>query len=194
MFPDGVPMLRILLLCFALLIPHVSPAQTLPAPLTDTISDFANLLPPDVASRLTDTLTKGRETTGVHVVLVTMERIADHGGADARIEDYAKRLFNQWGIGDPARNDGILVLIARQDRDIRIALGAGYEAIWDNAAQRVIDRSFLPAFRNDDFAGGIEAGIAATFDLIAAPYAAGNPAPPIQRRIGKTLAPLQPSA
>ena len=170
--------MRFLLAVFLFLAPLSLAAQPLPDPLSDTISDYANLLPPETAARVTDALIKGREDTGVHVVLVTMDRIADHGGDGQRIEDYAKRLFNQWGIGDATRDDGILILIARDDREMRIALGAGYEVIWDNAAQRVIDRAFLPAFRTDDYAGGIEAGVAATFDLIAAPFAAGNSPPP----------------
>ena len=153
-------------------------AQTLLDPLTDTVSDFANLLPPEAEARVTGALSIGREQTGVHVVLVTVDRIADHGGAGARIEDYAKQLFNQWGVGDKDRNDGILILIARTDREMRIALGRGYGAIWDNAAQRVIDRHFLPAFRTDDYAAGIETGVIATFDLLARPYSAGHPAPP----------------
>jgi len=152
-------------------------AQSLPEPLSDSVNDFADLLPPEAEARLTEALSQGRADTGVHVVLVTMERIADFGGAGQRIEDYAKSLFNAWGIGDAGRNDGILILVARSDREIRIALGAGYPVIWDNAAQRVIDRYFLPAFREDRYADGIEAGVPATYELIARPYVAGNPPP-----------------
>ncbi|MDO8884500.1 YgcG family protein [Pseudotabrizicola sp.] len=182
-------MLRALLALF-LLWPLSLTAQTLPEPLSDTISDYATILPPEVAARVTQTLTKGRTDTGVHVVLVTMERIADYGGAGQRIEDYAKKLFNQWGVGDAARDDGILILVARTDREMRIALGAGYEVMWDNAAQRVIDRHFLPAFRADDYAGGIEAGVAATFDLIATPFVAGNPPPPDPQKTWEDILPL----
>ena len=167
-------------LLFALVLalwPVALVGQTLPDPLGDTVSDYADILPPDVAARVSDTLREGRDETGVHVVLVAMDRISDHGGAGQRIEDYAKRLFNQWGIGDATHKDGILILVAREDRAMRIALGAGYEVIWDNAAQRVIDRAFLPAFRNDDYAGGIETGVAATFELVARPFAKGATTP-----------------
>ena len=173
--------LRALCLWLALALPAC--AQTLPtvpplpAPSSDTLSDFANLIPPADAARLVAALQAGRAETGVHVVVVTMGTIADYGGAGLRIEDYAKRLFNQWDIGTPALNDGIVILVARDDREVRIALGSGYESIWDNAAQRVIDRHILPAFRNDRYVDGIEAGIAATYDLVARPHAAGNSAP-----------------
>lgn len=168
-------MLRTVLLC--LFLPLAAMAQSLPAPMSDRVNDFADLLPPASEARIEEMLRLGREETGVHVVVVTMERIADFGGAGQRIEDYAKTLFNAWGVGDPVRNDGILILVARQDREMRIALGSGYEVIWDNAAQRVIDRHFLPAFREDRYADGIEAGVPATFDLIARPYLAGLPPP-----------------
>jgi uncharacterized protein len=171
-------LLRLVLPLILALLPLASLAQTLPDPQSDTVSDYADLLPPEAEARISAALAQGRADTGVHVVLVTMDKIADHGGAGTRIEDYAKRLFNQWGVGDTARDDGILVLIARGDREMRIALGSGYDSIWDNAAQRVIDRFFLPAFRRDDYIGGIEAGVPATFDLIAAPFAANQPQPP----------------
>ena len=167
--------LRALFLVICL--PLAGLAQGLPDPLSDTVSDYADLLPPEAEARVDAALRKGREETGVHVVVVTMERIADYGGADQRIDDFAKGLFNAWGIGDKDRNDGILILVSRADREVRIALGAGYEVIWDNAAQRVIDRYFLPAFRDDRYSDGIEAGVPATFDLIARPYVAGNPPP-----------------
>ncbi|WP_157791924.1 YgcG family protein [Pseudorhodobacter sp. MZDSW-24AT] len=159
-------------------LPAPAEAQGLPAPLSDTVSDFADLLPPEAEAELVQILAQGRAETGVQVVLVTMARLSDHGGAGQRIEDYAKALFNHWGVGDAARDDGILILIAQEDREMRIALGAGYEVIWDNAAQRVIDRAFLPAFRDGDYIAGISAGVPATFDLIARPFAAGAERPP----------------
>lgn len=168
-------LLRALILWLAL--GFAAQAETLPAPLSDTISDFAGLFSPEDATRIDAALRAGRDDTGVQVVVVTMNSIADHGGADQRIEDYAKALFNQWGVGDSAGNDGILVLVATDDREMRIALGAGYEVIWDNAAQRVIDRDMLPEFREDRYVAGIEAGIAGVFTTIVAPHRAGQPAP-----------------
>lgn len=167
--------LRALCLLLALALP--ASAQTLPEPMTDTLSDYAGLIAPEDATRLSEALRALRAETGVHVAVAVMGRTADHGGTGARIDDYAKALFNQWGIGNPALNDGILILVARDDREVRIALGAGYDVIWDNAAQRVIDRFMLPAFREDRYTAGIEGGITATYDLIARPHAAGNPPP-----------------
>ena len=169
-------LIRALFLWLALTLPGL--AQSLPDPISDSLSDYAGLLTPAEAARITQTLQRGRAETGVQVALVIMERLSDHGGAGQRIEDYAKSLFNAWGIGDASRNAGILILVARTDREMRIALGAGYDVMWDNAAQRVIDRDMLPAFGDDRYGDGIEAGIAATFAQIARPHRAGDPAPP----------------
>lgn len=162
---------------FLIWLPFAAFAQDLPSPISDLVNDFADLIPPSDEERIAQTLQAGRDETGVHVVVVTIESIGDFGGAGQRIEDYAKTLFNSWGIGDAERNDGILILVARSDREMRIALGSGYPVIWDNAAQRVIDRYMLPAFGDADYPRGIEDGVAATFDLIARPYVAGNPPP-----------------
>lgn len=162
---------------FVLLFPFAALAQGLPDPISDRINDFADLLPPEAEARVAQTLQQAREETGVHIVLVTMERMAQNGGVGEPISEYAKRLFNQWGIGDASRNDGILILVARTDREMRIALGSAYPVIWDNAAQRVIDRHMLPEFREDRYAEGIEAGVVATVDLIARPFTAGAEAP-----------------
>jgi len=167
-------MLRWLVLL--ILMPFAALAQDYPAPLSDKVNDWAGVLSPEAAARLEDRLQTARDETGVHVVLVTMKRLADHGGAGMRIDSYAKGLFNAWGVGDKARNDGVLILVATGDREIRVALGAGYDAVWDNAAQAAIDRGFLPEFRAGRIEAGIEAGVDQVITRIARPFAAGQPA------------------
>jgi|TARA_B110000977_G_scaffold12774_1_gene16241 uncharacterized protein len=93
------------------------------------------------------------------------------------LEDFATNLFDDWGIGDATRNDGILVLVLPNDRAMRIELGAGYDASWNNEAGRLIDRSYLPSFRSDKYARGIKDGVADTIALLARPYEKGHPAP-----------------
>jgi uncharacterized protein len=177
-------------LALCLFFPLQGLAQDLPEPLSDGVSDFADLLSPEAEARITDALVAGRAETGVHVVVVTMESIADFGGGGQRIEDYAKKLFNAWGVGDKARNDGILILVARGDREMRIALGAGYSVVWDNAAQLAVNRYFLPEFRADRYPEGIEAGVAGAYEVIARPFVAKMPAPETEPE-GLSEEPLQ---
>lgn len=167
-------MLRWLVLLIWL--PFAALAQDYPAPLSDKANDWAGVLSPEAVARLETRLQSARDETGVHVVLVTMKRLADHGGAGMRIDSYAKGLFNAWGVGDKARNDGVLILVATDDREIRVALGAAYDAVWDNAAQAAIDKGFLPEFRAGRIEAGIEAGVDEVLTRIARPFAAGQPA------------------
>lgn len=166
-------MIRMLLLL--ILLPFGAWAQGMPQPLSDTVSDFAGVLNADEKADLTTTLKKARDETGVQIVVVVMEARASYGGAGQSIETYAKNLFNAWGVGDKTRNDGVMILVARQDREMRIALGAGYDAVYDGLAQRVIDREMLPEFRNNRYSEGIKAGTQAVIDRIARPFASHNP-------------------
>ncbi|MBL4917545.1 TPM domain-containing protein [Szabonella alba] len=162
---------KFLPLALTLLLPLAAMAQDYPEPLTDTVSDYAGLLPPEAKARVTALLQDAREETGIHIAMATIRSQADYGGT-GRFADFATGWFNAWGIGDADRNDGILILVGRDDREMRIALGAGYDAVWDGRAQRVIDTAMLPSFRNDDYAGGLEAGAQSAIDHLARPFAA----------------------
>lgn len=150
-------------------------AQDLPQPISDTVSDFAGVLDATEEGRIGRALQALRDETGVHMVVVTMATTEAHGGAGQRLEDYAKRLFNDWGIGDGRRNDGILLLVVTNPREARIALGAGYDAVYDGRAARVLSTAVLPEFRAGRMAGGIEAGIVSARDRLVTPYLEGRP-------------------
>jgi uncharacterized protein len=156
--------------------PLMAVAQTYPAALSDTVSDHADALPPMVEFRLTDALRAVRADTGVQVVLAVIGSRADYGDT-GRMDAFAKGMFNAWGIGDAARNDGVLILLAITDREVRVALGSGYGPVWDGAAQRVVDDAMLPLLRAGDVAGAAEAGVLAATDRIARPFASGQEAP-----------------
>lgn len=161
--------LRLLALLF--LLPTATLAQNFPTPLSDHISDYADVVDPDTEARIVEILSATRAETGVHITVATIVRRADYGDS-TRIEDFAKDWFNAWGIGDPVKHDGILMLIAVEDREMRIALGGGYSVIYDGRAQRVIDTAILPAFRLDKFSEGIEAGVVSATERLARPFAA----------------------
>ncbi len=160
-------------LALFLFLPLTALAQDLPNPLTDTVSDFDGILSMDQRQRLTDTLAKARAETGVHVVLVVMQRRENHGGQGRSIEDYTKALFNRWGVGDSGRNDGVMILLSTTDHEMRVQLGSGYGSEWDGVAQGVIDTAFLPKLRAGDTAGAIEDGTEAVIARIARPFASG---------------------
>jgi len=150
-------------------------SQGLPTPQSDTLSDFAEVLDATEEGRITRLLTDTRAATGVQLVVVTVPGIASEGGAGMQIEAYGKALFNAWGVGGAERNDGILLLLDTEAREARIALGSGYDPVYDGRAARVLSTAVLPPLRDGQIAAGIEAGIASARDRLIAPFLAGQP-------------------
>lgn len=168
--------LTALALWLTALLPAAAQEQAYPDPLSPYVSDHADLIGPEAEARLTEALSVLREETGTEVAVVTIPTRAAYAPS-ASLEAFATGLFNTWGIGDPEKNDGILVLVIPEDREMRIELGAGYPPVWDTVAENVIDNSFLPRFREDRYEDGIERGTLATIDRIARPFALNQPPP-----------------
>lgn len=170
-------------------------AQTLPEPASDTVSDFADVLDATEEGRITRLLQETRAATGVQMVVVTVAGLDSQGGAGMRIEDYGKALFNAWGVGGAERNDGILLLLDTSAREARIALGAGYDPVYDGRAARVLSTAVLPDLREGRIASGIEAGVVSARDRLIAPFVAGQPVTltdgfPVEEGGSSVLAPL----
>jgi uncharacterized protein len=165
--------IRTLAVALTLVVPAF--AQTFPEPLSDTVSDYADVLDATAEGRIARLLVDTRDATGVHMVVVTVPGIASQGGADMRIEDYGKALFNAWGVGQTERNDGIMLLLDTQGREARIALGAGYDPVYDGRAARVLSTAVLPSLRSGNYAEGIEAGIVSARERLITPFLAGTP-------------------
>ncbi len=140
------------------------------------VNDHAEILSPEIEATLTQEIQALREDTGVELTVLTLKRRGLYT-KDLDLEAFATALFNDWGIGDKTRNDGILVMVLRQDREMRIELGAGFAPDWDVAAQSVIDRSFLPAFKAYDYEKGVLEGTRDVIQTIARPFAEGAQAP-----------------
>lgn len=137
------------------------PGGTVPGYGEVYVNDYADLLDAAAEGRIRDHLIELYERTGIEMTVLTIRAMSDYGH-DGPIEPFATRLFNTWGIGNAERNDGVLILVARDDRRMRIELGSGYSAAWDGRMQRVIDEAFLPAFRRDAYQEGIERGVEET--------------------------------
>ena len=76
------------------------------------------------------------------------------------INDYSFELANAWGIGSNERDDGLLVLVAPNERRVRIEVGLGLEAsVRDEEAEEIIREAIIPAFQNGDFEKGISQGV-----------------------------------
>ena len=85
------------------------------------VNDFAHLLQPETISQLETTLREFETSTGHEISVVTI----DTHGDDETIETYAEKLFQQWGIGKEKEDNGLLLLISHDDREMRIEVGYG---------------------------------------------------------------------
>jgi uncharacterized protein len=133
-----------------------APALRLPE-LTGRVVDAANMLPADREQALTRQLEALEREAGPQFVVVTVPSL---GGRT--IEELGVDLGRRWGIGDRRRHDGVLLIVAPNEREVRIEVGYGLEAsLRDERCREIIDRDMLPRFRRGDFEGGIEAGSAA---------------------------------
>jgi len=133
-----------------------------PAPDSGYVTDIADLLSTDEEERLERWLWQTESRTGVEIAVVTIGSVRDYPGTPNRsIESFATALFNAYGIGNRPANNGILLLIAKDDRDLRIELGAGYPLSRNTDAKRIIDNVIVPRFRTGNYAEGVTEGIRA---------------------------------
>lgn len=151
-------------------------AQTYPDYESITVNDFAGLLPPEAEPEISAELDQLREDTGIEMTVVTLSR-KDMFAPDQDLETFAAGLFDQWGVGGEGRDDGILFLVLRADRETKIELGKAYEGEWQFEASALINRDVLPAFKQENYEAGIRAGVKSTIETIAIPRHAGA-APP----------------
>jgi uncharacterized protein len=122
--------------------------------LTGRVVDQANLLGPADEQRLSALSQAVQREVGAQYVVVTLTSLQGRS-----IEDYGVQLGRTWGIGSRARNDGILLIVAPNERRVRIEVGYGLERrVTDPFAARVIRERILPRFTANDFPGGIIAG------------------------------------
>lgn len=177
-------------LCLALLLPGVAAAEPYPAHGDPYLNDLAEVIAPDAAGRLGKVLEDLRTRTGIQMTVLTIPSRGDYDDSPS-IESFATGLFNAWGVGRAQFNDGILVLVATEDREMRVELGAGYDQGYDVIAQDIVNKRFLPEFRNGDYSAGIEAGVNEIVARIAERHAADLPPEELpadwSRRFGKYL-------
>jgi uncharacterized protein len=105
-----------------------------------------------------------KQKTGADLAVVTINTIAPYG----TIEEYALNLFNAWGIGQKGQDDGVLLILAMEERKVKIETGYGLEgAIPDSMAGRILDNAVLPLFKKNNFSKGLLLGAQAIAAAVA---------------------------
>jgi uncharacterized protein len=115
--------------------------------LTGRVVDEANLLPPRQEQELTARLEALEQQKGSQFVVVTVNSLQGY-----RIEDYGVRLGRHWGVGSKEKNDGALLIVAPNERKVRVEVGYGLEKnLPDHFAAKVLREVVVPDFREGAF-------------------------------------------
>ena len=119
------------------------------------VNDFAQLFSAEEKTSLESTLVQFHASTSGEIAVAVVN---DLGGDP--IEEYANRLFREWGIGDKERNDGALLLVAMKERELRIEVGYGYEGLLTDARSSTIIRNTItPLFKEGKYGDGVTRGV-----------------------------------
>jgi uncharacterized protein len=145
-------------------------------PLTGRVNDRAGLLSERDQRELEAALAQFETETTNQIVVATLESLQG-----LPIEDYGYQLGRHWGIGQAGKDNGALLIVAPEEREVRIEVGYGLEGeLTDAQSRTIIETSILPHFRQGDFAAGVKAGVAAMIETLGGSY---DPAlPPVQVR------------
>jgi uncharacterized protein len=131
-------------------------------PLTSRVVDAANILADADRLALEQKLKAHEEKTSDQVVVATVPSL---GGLT--IEDYGNRLYRHWQLGQKDKNNGALLLVAPNERKVRIEVGYGLEgALTDALSKVIITTAIAPRFKQGDFAGGLSAGVDAITSIL----------------------------
>lgn len=144
-------------------------APTFPT-LTGRVVDDAGLISPAARERLIDMLAKHEEQTTNQVVVVTLPSLQGYP-----IEDFGYQLGRHWGIGQKAKDNGVLLLIAPNERKVRIEVGYGLEGVLTDAVSHdIIQTRILPAFHSGNYEQGIVDGTEAILAALGGTYKPGS--------------------
>lgn len=153
--------LLFLLVSAILLAVSVALAADIPY-LTGWVTDNARILSPETKRSLTEILKAHEERTGNQIAVLTVSTLDGES-----IEEYAVTVFNAWKLGQKGKDNGILLIVAPNDRRMRIEVGYGLEAtVPDALAGRIIQHIMTPKFKNGDFDGGVSDGARALVELL----------------------------
>jgi uncharacterized membrane protein YgcG len=163
------------LLCVCLLAMSVLGAQEKRLPASHgRVNDFAEVIDAEWAPRLQRLIREVDQRASAELAVVTIESLEG-----VTIEEYARRLFNEWGIGEKDRNNGVLLLAAIRDRKVRIEVGYGLEpTITNRFAAAVIQEEIVPRFRRQEYGAGTYAALQRLAHRIAAAEGVTLPLPP----------------
>nr|WP_248285160.1 TPM domain-containing protein [Alteriqipengyuania abyssalis] len=155
-------MLRTLILFALALLALPAAAQELPPRPDGPVYDGANMIDAATEAKLDEELRAYNDATGRAVIVATVPSLDGE-----TVEGYAVKLYETWGIGGEKTDEGALLLVAKEERKIRIEVGYGSTpTLTDAMSGRIIRNTIAPAFKQGDFSGGIAAGVAQMIEAL----------------------------
>ncbi len=131
------------------------------------VNDYASMMSPEVRVKLEGILHSFDLSDSTQVAILTIESLEGNP-----VEDFSIRVVDQWKVGRKGKDNGVLFLVAKNDRKMRIEVGRGLEhVLTDLAAGRIIDRVVAPLFKEGRFDEGFEAGTTAIIQTVRGEYA-----------------------
>ena len=173
---------RATLLALTLCCSFIAGAQIAVPPLSGRVTDQTATLSAEQKAALEQTLQAFEATKGSQLAVLIVPTTAPE-----TIEQYALRVAEQWKLGRKKVDDGALLVIAKTDRTLRIEVGYGLEGVLNDAtSKRIISEIITPRFKQDDFNGGITAGVNQIIRVID-----GEPLPQAKARPASGIADIQ---
>ena len=164
-----MPVVRLLLALLLVALPAAAGAQSFPA-LSGRVVDAANLLDAAQEAQLAQLSDEIEKASSRQFVIATIPDLQGYP-----IEDYGYQLGRHWGIGQKGANNGILLIVAPNERKVRIEVGYGLEPIMTDALSSIIiNQTILPRFKAGDMPGGILAGAHAIGEQMKLPLEAAE--------------------
>ena len=151
----GIKAAAALFAAFILSLPAIAAAQLAVPPLTGRVVDEAATLTSEQKATLEQTLQAFEARKGSQIAVLIVP-----SSAPETIEQYALRVAEQWKLGRKKVDDGAILVVAKNDRALRVEVGYGLEgALNDATSKRIISETITPRFKEGDFYGGITAGV-----------------------------------
>jgi uncharacterized protein len=131
-------------------------AEVMPPQPHRYFNDFASLVSPATAQALNDKLEQFERSDSSQILVVIYPTMQ----SDSSIDDYATRLFRSWGVGQKGKNNGAVLFVFSQSRQMWISTGYGLEAtLTDALCKRIVSEQIIPAFKKGDYDGGLSAAV-----------------------------------
>jgi uncharacterized protein len=137
--------------------------ESLPKPVY-WVNDYDNLLTDEEEAKLNQKIYAFEKETSIEIAIVNIDTIVT---SKDKVEDLSLHIFKTWGIGKAAKNNGVLILVSKDYRMVRVENGYGIEAVLTNKeTEEIIQNNFLPSFRQGNYYQGIDNGLSEIIKIL----------------------------